>query len=129
PLLRSFLAFAAVLLMVAIASPAEARSLRWARAGDAVTLDPHATDEPLGYALIHQIYETLLTRNAKGELVGELATSWRTMPFDGTTWEFKLRPGVKFHNGAALTADDVVFSFQRAMAPSSAVKTLLVGIE
>jgi peptide/nickel transport system substrate-binding protein len=127
--LRNFLGFAAFLFTAAITSTIEARTLRWVRAGDAVTLDPHAVDDPLTRGLNRQIYETLLTRNPKGELVGELAASWRTTPFDASTWEFKLRPGVKFHNGAALTADDVVFSLQRAMAPPSELRTLLSSVE
>jgi peptide/nickel transport system substrate-binding protein len=68
-------------------------------------------------------------RNQKGELVPALATSWKTLPNDPTVWEFKLRQNVKFHNGAPFNADDVVFSLQRAMQPTSEMKGLLTSIE
>jgi peptide/nickel transport system substrate-binding protein len=55
--------------------------------------------------------------------------SWRILPDSPTTWEFKLRPNVKFHNGAAMTADDVVFSMKRAMMPAADMKSLLVSVE
>ena len=54
-----------------------------------------------------------------------LALSWKLV--EPTTWEFKLRPNVKFHNGDAFTADDVVFSFKRALQPTSDYKGYLAG--
>jgi peptide/nickel transport system substrate-binding protein len=108
---------------------AEARTLRWARSGDALTLDPHAQNEGPTHALNHHIYETLADRNQKGDLIPGLATEWRVLPNDPNMWEFKLRQNVKFHDGAAFTADDVVFSLQRAMAPTSDMKGLLTSVE
>src|SRR5215217_7555796 len=123
---------AAFLTVLAVAwplAPAEARTIRWAAMGDALTLDPHATSDGGTQALNRQIYDTLVTRGPKGELVGELAASWRTLAFDAQSWEFRLRPGVRFHNGAALTADDVVFSLQRALAPASDLRALLASVD
>ena len=60
------------------------------------TLDPHATSDGGTQALNRQIYDTLVTRGPKGELVGELAASWRTLAFDAQSWEFRLRPGSQF---------------------------------
>ncbi len=57
-----------------------------------------------------------------------LALSW-TVTADPTVWEFKLRQGVKFHNGNAFNADDVVFSLERARQPTSDMKGLLSSIE
>src|SRR5215217_1526416 len=96
-------AFAAALAFMLVAATAQARTIRWAAMGDALTLDPHATSDSGTQALNRQIYDTLLTRGPKGELVGELAASWRTLAFDAQSWEFRLRPGVRFHNGATLT--------------------------
>ena len=118
----------AALVLAAIA-PAEARSLRWAAIGEALTLDPHAAGDRASRALVRQVYDTLLTRGPKGELLPELAASWRTLSLDASTWEFRLRPGVKFHNGAALTADDVAFSIQRAMGPASDLRGLLASVD
>src|SRR5690606_19080620 len=50
------------------------------------------------------------------------------MTADPTVWEFKLRPGVRFHDGAPLTAKDVVFSLQRAKGPTAQVKSLLTSM-
>ena len=55
-----------------------------------------------------------------------LATSWK--PVDTTTWEFKLRENVRFHDGTPLTADDVVFSIRRAQAETSSEKDTLEKI-
>ena len=76
------------------AATGEARTIRWVAMGDALTLDPHATSDAGTQALNRQIYDTLVTRGPKGELVGELAASWRTLAFDAQSWEFRLRPGV-----------------------------------
>jgi peptide/nickel transport system substrate-binding protein len=108
---------------------ADARPVRWARSGDALTLDPHAQNEGPTHALNHHIYEPLVIRDQKGALIPGLATSWKVLENDKTVWEFKLRQGVKFHNGNAFNADDVVFSLQRAMAPTSDMKGLLTSVE
>jgi peptide/nickel transport system substrate-binding protein len=119
----------ALLAATTLATAVEARTLRWARSGDALTLDPHAQNEGPTHALNHHLYEPLVMRNQKGDLVAGLATSWRILPNDPSVWEFKLRPNVKFHNGAAFDADDVVFSLNRAIAPTSDMKGLLTSVE
>jgi peptide/nickel transport system substrate-binding protein len=75
------------------------------------------------------VFEGLTRINAKGEVVPGLAESWEIAP-DGLTYTFKLRSGVKFHDGADFTAEDVKFSIDRAMAADStnAQKTLFDGI-
>src|SRR5215207_9383017 len=124
---------AALALMLAAAT-GEARTIRWAAMGDALTLDPHATSDAGTQALNRQIYDTLVTRGPKGELVGELAASWRTLAFDAQSWEFRLRPGVRFHNGAALLAsvdrvtkvDDLTFRV-RTRGPNPLFPNALTG--
>ena len=66
-----------------------------------------------------QIYETLVTRDADLVLQPELAESWEAAA-DG--WTFNLRKGVKFHDGSDFTAEDVVFSFERAKHEASDYK-------
>lgn len=108
---------------------AEARTVRWARSVDAQTLDPMSANIGPTSNLAHQIYETLVIRGYDGKLVPTLATEWRILPDDPTVWEFKLRQGVKFHNGTDFTADDAVFSFDRARRPTSDYRGLLTSVE
>ena len=96
---------------------AHAKVLRWSSAGDFLTADPHSQNAGLNNAINGQIYEGLVARGKKMEIVPQLAISWRQPT--PTTWEFKLRQGVKFHNGSLLTADDVVWSILRLQQPNS----------
>jgi len=110
-----------------VTSTATAETLRWARAGDSLTLDPHAQNEGPTHTLAHQIYEPLLQRDMAGQVIPALATEWAPTD-DPTVWRFKLREGVSFHDGADFNADDVVFSLERAMMPTSAMKELLSSV-
>jgi peptide/nickel transport system substrate-binding protein len=108
---------AASLLALLAAGPAFAQTLRWASQGDPLTMDPHSQNEGLTNAVNGQVYERLTRRDRQLHLAPSLATEWaQTGP---TTWRFKLRPGVRFHDGAPLTAEDVVFSVNRAKDPVS----------
>ena len=128
--LTTFLMAAAMLLGPAVFSGAAmAETLRWARSGDSLTLDPHAQNEGPTHTLAHQIYEPLLHRDMEGQITPALATKWRALTNNPNVWRFDLRRGVKFHNGADFTADDVVYSFKRAMKPTSAMKELLTSIK
>ncbi|MBU3731908.1 MAG: ABC transporter substrate-binding protein, partial [Beijerinckiaceae bacterium] len=93
-----------------LATGAHAQTLKWARSGDSLSLDPHAQNEGPTTTLNNHIYESLTERDHTGKLGPALAVSWQVLPSDPTIWEFKLRPGVKFHDGTPFTADDVVFS-------------------
>src|SRR3977135_1064821 len=99
------------------ASAVDAKTLRWAGRGDMQTTDPHSQNENLTNNINQLVYEFLLVRDKKLGLQPSLAESWTKV--NPTTWRFKLRPGVKFHDGAPFTADDVVFSFERARSDSS----------
>ena len=112
---------------VLLATAAEANTLRWARAGDSLTLDPHSQNEGPTHALAHQIYEPMLLRDPTGKIVPALALSWKPTS-DPTIWEFKLRQGVTYHNGNPFTADDVVFSINRAKHANSDMKGLLTSV-
>jgi peptide/nickel transport system substrate-binding protein len=125
PLIRAAVLAAACLL----APAADAHTLRWARSQDASTLDPHSGNTGTNNALLHAIYETLVVRGEDGALAPALAVSWRVLPDQPTVWEFKLRPNVRFHDGSAFAADDVVFSLTRARAPTSDWRSVLLGID
>ncbi|WP_273377633.1 glutathione ABC transporter substrate-binding protein [Symbiobacterium thermophilum] len=88
-----------------------------AHSGDPATLDPHKSFNGLVFTVTNQIYETLLYRAADGTLQPRLATEWA--PVDETTWEFKLREGVKFSDGTPLNAEAVKFSLERLADPET----------
>jgi len=94
------------------ATAALAVTLRFADQGDALSMDPHALNESLQLSVMGNVYEPLVGRGKKLELVPILATSWKqTAP---TVWRFVLRKDVKFHDGTPFTADDVIFNYERA---------------
>lgn len=128
--MKSTLIRTAAVLMGAtmLAGAANAETLRWARVGDSLTLDPHAQNEGPTHTLAHQIYEPLLQRDMAGDIIPALATSWAPLESDPTIWEFKLREGVTYHDGAEFNADDVVFSINRARTETSAMKELLASL-
>ncbi len=115
----------AALTAIAIATPASGKTLRWAGRGDLQTTDPHSQNENLTNNINILIYEALIERDKKLALRPSLAESWQqTSP---TTWRFKLRPGVKFHDGTPFTADDVVFSYERARANTSQLRAYAIA--
>jgi len=108
-----------VLLTVAVfgAGLSDAKTLRWAGRGDMQTTDPHSQNEGTTNNINSLVYDTLVQRDKDLNLEAALAVTWE--PVNQTTWRVKLRPGVKFHDGTPFTADDVVFSFERARSDTS----------
>lgn len=84
---------------------------------DPVKLDPAVTIDPVSALVSAQLYDTLV-RFVSGttRIEPALATKWSVSP-DGLTWEFELREGIEFHDGTPLTAETVVWNFQRWMDP------------
>lgn len=119
----------ALLLATALVVPASAESIKWARVTDALSLDPHATSQAITAGLLHHIYESLVDTDVDGNLVPVLAQEWYLKPEDPSVWVFKLRPDVKFHDGSAFTAEDVVFSLDRARSEGSVHKAYHVGVQ
>ena len=107
-----------VALMLAL--PTHAKNLRWASQGDATSMDPHAQNENVTNMLAALVYEPLLQYDKQMKVVPALATSWENP--DPTKSVFHLRRGVKFHDGTPFTADDVVFSFERAKYTTASFK-------
>src|SRR6202012_5292095 len=97
-----------------------------ASANDPQTMDPHAVALLYQSRVVQQVYEGLVDRDEQFKLQPSLALSWSTV--DARTWRFKLRPGVKFHDGSAFTADDAVFSIERALKPTSQRALQMRGI-
>ena len=87
--------------------PPHAQTLRWASQGDPQTMDPHSQNESMTNMMNGQVYERLTRRDRQLKIVPGLATEWQQV--GPLTWRFKLRQGVKFHDGSPLTADDVVY--------------------
>lgn len=99
---------------------AHGATLRWSSQGDYLSADPHAQNEGLNNNINAEIYERLTTRDKSLGLAPSLATSWEAV--GPTVWRFHLRRDVAFHDGTPFTADDVVFSVERAQLPSSNFK-------
>lgn len=78
------------------------------------SLTPYQMDEFTGFGMSYQLYNALIELKADGSMVPSLATSWE-YENDGKDIVFHLREGVKFHNGEEMTAEDVAWSFNRAM--------------
>ena len=105
---------------VAAVTPAAAKTFKWAFQGDVQSLDPHALFETFSLGFWGNIYESLVTYDGEMNLIGALAESYSNP--EPNKWVFNLRKGVKFHNGNDFTADDVIFSWQRALSEGSDLK-------
>ncbi len=115
-------------VVAAIALPAQAEVLRWASAGDALTLDPHSQNEGQTHTIRHQMYEALIIRDVTGAFEPALATDWAPSADDPNVWVFNLRQGVKFHNGQEMTAEDVAYTFsEERLWGDEAIKTIPNG--
>ena len=104
------------LLGTAPAIAQDPRTVTIALAADPVTLDPNATRDTTSNMNYGNMFEGLYDLDAKGQPQPSLATAYRLV--DTLTWEFKLRPGVKFHNGEAFDAQAVKFTYERTMDPN-----------
>jgi peptide/nickel transport system substrate-binding protein len=109
-----------LLLTAALGTALPARAQEALRIGVAVetrSLDPHlAASLPDAQALRH-VFDALVAQDAAQRLVPGLAESWTMDPADPTRWTIRLRPGVRFHDGQPLGAEDVAASLDRAVNP------------
>lgn len=101
-----------VFALLAFAVPAAAQDLRIGLRAEPTSLDPQYQNLAANNQIALHIFEPLVARDAQQRLVPALALSWK--PVSDTVWEFKLRPDVKFQDGTPFTAEDVVFTFERA---------------
>lgn len=123
-LLSGVATFALITGMTAVADAQT--TLRWASQGDALTFDPHAQNHGPTSTQTKQVYEPLVNRAADQTMEPGLATEWA--PIEETIWEFKLRQGVTFHDGAEFTAEDVVFTFERAQSETSDFRGYITSV-
>lgn len=121
------ISMAAVALATALtAASAHANTLRWSFQGDIATLDPYAHTESFTANVLHHIYEPLVRRDRNLAIEPALALSWQVV--EPNRWRFKLRPGVKFHNGNSFNADDVVASITRLLDPAARARGNLATV-
>jgi len=114
---RALCALSCILALALVGSPGASAqtkdTLTVSLTSHAPTMDPHMHFERVGILVNINMFDSLLHRNAKLEYEPSLATSWKAV--SETVWEFKLRRGVKFHNGDPLTAEDVKYSVDRVI--------------
>jgi peptide/nickel transport system substrate-binding protein len=115
-----------VLLLCFATTWGHAQTLRWSTQGDLLVLDPHSQNENLTNSMNGQVYEFLVRRDKKMQVEGALAIEWAQV--SPTLWRIKLRPGVRFHDGTAFTAEDVVFSVNRAKDETSPFRSFALGL-
>src|SRR3989441_11867015 len=111
----------AVLPSPARARTTQKRELIVAQGGDIAFFDPHMSTSSNDIRVSFNLFDNLTSRHPDGKLYPGLATEWKLT--DPTTWSFKLRPGVKFHNGDPFTSADARFSIERTYDP--AAKTMV----
>ncbi|MEY4470438.1 MAG: Glutathione-binding protein GsiB precursor [Pseudomonadota bacterium] len=100
---------------------AQAATVRIANQGDALSMDPHSLNESLQLSVTNNVYESLVGVSKDLTFEPGLAVSWKqTAP---TVWRFELRKNVRFHDDTPFTADDVVFSLNRAAGEGSDMRS------
>jgi len=112
--------------LVSLAAPVHAVTLKWAAQNDILTLDPHSQNHATTISLLQHCYEPLVRYDKNFQVEPALAASWQAVT--PTQWRFNLRKGVKFHDGSAFTADDVLFSFDRIRQPQGTMQPYVAGV-
>ena len=105
------------------------RELVVAQGGDISKFDPHYSTSSNDIRISFNLFDNLVSRHPDGKLYPSLATEWKlTNP---TTWTFKLRQGVKWHNGDPFSSADVKYSFERTWDPklNTRVSTVFTTVE
>src|SRR5712691_8837507 len=134
---RTLVALAALAVLVAsvtAAIPGAATAAETPRKGgvllaaigaDAPSLDPHQESTFATIQLVAPLYSTLLQIDPLNypKIIGDLATEWKIAP-DGLTYTFKIRQGIRFHDGSPLTATDVKASYEKIVFPPEGVRSI-----
>jgi peptide/nickel transport system substrate-binding protein len=106
-------------IAVAPSASAQGTQITIAQPAEATTMDPGRSTQVLTVNYFYNLYDTLTRWDTALRLQPGLATAWKNV--NETTWEFTLRTGVKFHDGAPLTAEDVKATIERNLAPGRTV--------
>ena len=109
------------LLLLARPVAAQPTQLTIVQPAEATTMDPGRSTQVLTVNYFYNLYDSLTRWDVALQLQPGLATSWKAV--NDTTWEFTLRPGVKFHDGSPLTAEDVRATIERNLVPGKTVVT------
>ena len=99
--------------LAALSQLAAAAELRIGLSADVTTLDPHFVAAAPNLTVQQHIFDGLVRIDERGRVTPGIATSWTTP--DPLTWELKIRPDVRFHDGSEMTLDDIVFSLERPL--------------
>src|SRR6266853_5678144 len=124
----------ALAVLVALAAPAAALPAETPRRGgillaaigaDAPSLDPHQEQTFATIELVAPIYSTLIQIDPYSypKIIGDAASEWK-IAADGLTYTFKLRPGIRFHDGSTLTATDVKATYDKIVFPPEGVRSI-----
>ncbi|MCB1741220.1 MAG: ABC transporter substrate-binding protein [Gammaproteobacteria bacterium] len=124
---KRILAAGIAALLIGMGTCVSAKTFRYATTGDILGLDPHANNEGPTNTMKGNIYGRLVHRKPDLSLEPDLATEWSRV--NETTWRFKLRPNVTFHNGNPFNADDVVYSFERQTQENSEMSFALASVQ
>jgi peptide/nickel transport system substrate-binding protein len=121
-MIKHILKSGVIVIAISFVTPsfANTKTLHIGVRGDLNLLDPHTLNETFSIGILGNVLEGLTRRDRNLRIIPGLATSWRKL--SPTHWRFRLRRGVRFHNGASFTADDVIFSMHRARMPASQMK-------
>jgi peptide/nickel transport system substrate-binding protein len=117
----------AVALLAGCALGAQANTFRWANDGDVNSMDPYARNETFLLSFNANIYEPLVRRGRQLQVEAALAERWEQP--SPTLWRFHLRQGVRFSDGTPFTADDVLFSYERARAQGSNITAVFASVK
>ena len=118
----------ALCALLTLGAAAQAKPFKWTSSSDIATWDIHSQNNALQNGIHAAVYESLVYYNSRTfKIEPVLATSWNQLT--PTQLRINLRTGVKFHDGSAFTADDAVYSIQRAMAKTSNFAVYAQGID
>lgn len=111
PMAGRALPLALALLLGSAAAEAQQRTLTVGASSAPTGMDPHYHSSNMNNGQLRQVFDLLIDLDTSGRIVPRLAESWRIV--DDHTWEFKLREGVRFHDGTPFEAEDIAFTFAR----------------